>query len=265
VSGANAEVQERAGEATGQERWEEKTKLIGFLLTGDGGVSRLTTEKFKNQGLGGRISDFFPTSFVFFVNVNTPPNSSKAEPMNSYLFALVCCMGSLAAGPDGQADTSHPREARYVAYWLTKASGKSEYRMLLITRMRLEELARQMKLYDLIEDSRKKGASVPQLLDWPALSITTYKKDSIWSDGVPLKRLTRFKDLNEKDRTVEVDGVLHNYEECPLADVVRLLKAPEGKEKVHRIHPPLGGMEQTARGLRLLLEEQMKEDESKKK
>ena len=71
--------------------------------------------------------------------------------------------------------------------------------------------------------------------------------------------------LDEKARTVEVSGVRHNYEECPLADVVRLLKAPEGTEPISRLHAPLGGMEQTARALRLLLEEQMRDDESKKK
>jgi hypothetical protein len=47
--------------------------------------------------------------------------------------------------------------------------------------------------------------------------------------------------------------------------VVRLLKAPEGTERISRLYPPLGGMEQTAHALRLLLEEQMKDDESKKK
>src|SRR5262249_33712841 len=125
---------------------------------------------------------------------------------------------------------------RYVAYWLTKADGKSAYRTLLIARMSLPELAKLMKLHAELE-SVLKDAPAPQLLDQPALTIATYKKDSIWNDGIPLKPLTWFKDLNEKARTVEVNGVRHNYEECPLTDVVRLLKAPEGKEKVHRIHP----------------------------
>jgi hypothetical protein len=155
-------------------------------------------------------------------------------------------------------------QSGYTAYWLTEADGKSAYSTLLITRMSLPELAKLMKLHAELERVRK-DAPAPQLLDQPALTITTYKKDSIWNDGVPLKPLSRFKDLNEKARTVEVNGVRHNYEECPLADVVRLLKAPEGTERISRLHPPLGGMEQTARALRLLLEEQMKDDESKKK
>jgi hypothetical protein len=191
--------------------------------------------------------------------------------MKSYFFALVCGMGSLMAVPLGQADTAQPaaakspaQEPRYIVYWLTKADGKSQYRMLLITRMPLPELAKLMKLHAELENVPK-DAPAPQLLERPALTIATYKKDSIWNDGVPLKPVTRFKDLNEKERTLEINGVRHSYEECSVADVVRLLKAPYGTEGISRLRPPLGGMEQTARALRLLLEEQMKDDESKKK
>ena len=133
--------------------------------------------------------------------------------------------------------------------------------MLLITRMPLAQLPNRMDVEALF-----KGNPAPQLLERKALTITTYKDKAILNDdGIPIKPLTRFKDLNEKDRLVEVNGVPHRYEECSLADVVRLLNDPEGKEHISRIHPPLGGMEQTARALRLLLEEQMKDDQSKKK
>ena len=188
--------------------------------------------------------------------------------MKTVFFAVVCGIGSFTAVPIGQADTAQPaaakspaQEPRYTVYWLAKTDGKSEYRMLLISRMPLPKL---VKLHGDLEEVFK-GVSPPQLLEQPALTIATYKKDSIWNDGVPLKAVNRFKDLNEKDRTLEVNGVRHNYEECPLADVVRLLRTPKGKERVHRLFPPLSGMEQTARALRLLLEEQMKDDESKKK
>jgi hypothetical protein len=46
---------------------------------------------------------------------------------------------------------------------------------------------------------------------------------------------------------------------------LRAAGAPEGTERISRLYPPLGGMEQTARALRFLLEEQMKDDKSKKK
>jgi hypothetical protein len=176
-------------------------------------------------------------------------------------FALAVAL-TFASQPDGAKPA--PQETRYVAYWLTKTDGKSEYRMLLITRMPLPELAKLMKLHAELENVLK-DAPAPQVLERPALTITTYKKDSIWNDGVPLKPLTRFKDLNEKERTLEANDVRHSYEECPLADVVRLLKAPYGTERISRLHAPLGGMEQTARALRLLIEEQMKDEESKKK
>jgi hypothetical protein len=63
--------------------------------------------------------------------------------------------------------------------------------------MSLPELAKLMKLHAELESVLKDGR-VPQLLDQPALTIATYKKDSIWNTGVPLKPLTRFKDLNER-------------------------------------------------------------------
>jgi hypothetical protein len=199
------------------------------------------------------------------------PVLSKAESMNSYFFALVCGMGSLAAVPLGQAGAAQPagaksavQEPRYAAYWLTETDGKKEYRMLLITRMPLPELVKVMKLHAELENALK-DVPAPPLLERPALTVATYKKDSIWNDGVPLRPVTRFKDLNEKEHTLEANGVRHYYEECPLADVVRLLKSPKGKEPIHRLLPPLSGMEQTARALRLLLEEQMKDDESKEK
>jgi hypothetical protein len=150
------------------------------------------------------------------------------------------------------------QEPRYVVYWLTKTEGKSDYLMLLITQTPLADLATELT-------NGFKGTAPPQLLEQPALTIATYKKDSIWNDGVPLKAVTRFKDLNDKKRTVEVNGTSYHYEEGKVADVVRLLKAPDGTEKISRLFPPLSGMEKTAHALRLLLEEQMKQDDSKKK
>ena len=185
--------------------------------------------------------------------------------MNAFFFVLVCSMCSLTSVHLGLADTPPPARAksaqqqdRYTAYWLSKQGTVTDYRILLITRVPLAELPNLMEIEALF-----KGDPPPQLLERKALTITTYKDKAILNDdGVPIKPLTRFKNLNEKDRLVEVNGVPHRYEECSLADVVRLLDAPEGKEHISRIHPPLGGMEQTARALRLLIEEQMR-DESK--
>ena len=100
--------------------------------------------------------------------------------MNSCFFTLVCGMGSLTAVPLGQADTAQPagaksdaHEPRYAAYWLTKTDGKSAYRMLLITRMPLPELAKLMKLHAELENVLK-DVPPPQLLERPALTIATY-------------------------------------------------------------------------------------------
>jgi hypothetical protein len=150
---------------------------------------------------------------------------------------------------------------RYAAYWLSRDGKKSEYRMLLVTRLPLSEVARWLEVWNL----RAAGAPPPAvpILDGAALTISTYKTDSIWNvDLQPLKLVTRFTGLDEKERSVEFDGVRHHYETCALAEAVRLLNAPSGKIPIHRIHAPLAGMEQTARALKLLLEEQLRNDKS---
>jgi hypothetical protein len=173
----------------------------------------------------------------------------------------------------GPADAARGKKApsgqeyRYLAYWLVaEKRGERTFDLLLLTRLPLAELAKWIPAESPAEQPRPQGGPPAPLLERSALILRTANKDSIWNDDLqPLKPLDRFRDLNEKDRTVEVNAVRYHYEECPLAEVVRLLKAPEGKEPLHRIYPPLGGMEQTARALRLLLAEQLKDDESKEK
>lgn len=91
--------------------------------------------------------------------------------MNPSFFVLVC--GSLMTLPLGQAGAqpagarSAPRQDRYAAYWLTRQGGGTEYRMLLITRMPLAELPRQMEeqtaraLRLLIEEQIKEESKLP--------------------------------------------------------------------------------------------------------
>jgi len=154
-------------------------------------------------------------------------------------------------------DGVFPLEAppRYAAYWLTEQGASTEYRILLITRSSLGDLAAAMKFADVRLDRS------PPLLDQPALVISTYQKDSIWNaDLQPIKPLTQFRTVSPAEHTVEVNRKAYRYEECPLADAVRLLKAPEGRIPIHRLHAPLTGMTQTAHALQLLLEEQIKKD-----
>jgi len=160
------------------------------------------------------------------------------------------------------------QDFRYRAYWLSKQDERSEYKLLLITRASLAELQEWLTLEHLSKGARP-------VLESVALTITTYEKDSIWNvDRQPLKPITRSAGLSaqkrtvevhEMDRIIEVNGVRYRYEDASLAEVIALLNAPEGKKAIHRTYGPLDGMKQTARGLRLLLDEQLKNDESKKK
>src|SRR5262249_44463191 len=58
-------------------------------------------------------------------------------------------------------------------------------------------------------------------------------------------------------------GNTYRYEECPLAEVVRLLEHPHGKLSLHRRFAPLDGATQTAHALRLLVTEQLAAEKSK--
>lgn len=178
----------------------------------------------------------------------------------------LCLLATGLGSGTALGDEKAPPPSRYAAYWLLKPDDDSGMRVLLITRVPLAELPTLMELQEGLDRPGVKRLFVPQLLDLPGLTITTYGTDSISNeDGIALKPLKRFKNLDEKARTVETDGGRRRYEACPLADAVRLLKNPEGKEPINRIYPPLVGMEQTARALRLLLEEQIREDAAKKK
>ena len=172
----------------------------------------------------------------------------------------------LTAAGTGSAEekAALPRE-RYHAYWLTRqppAPG-GEYLELLVSRLPIDRLVAESVGLEFVFN--KAPDRQPPLLDALALTIATYEKDSVWNgDGVPLKALRSIRDFRPKERAVSVNGKTYRYEECPLADVVRLLERPEGTKPIHRIHAPLGGYEQTARALRLLLREQLRADAAKK-
>ncbi len=105
----------------------------------------------------------------------------------------------------------------------------------------------------------------PPLLDGFALTVQTYKRDSVWNtDARPFKPVRTLGHFRPKEKEITVNGTAYRYEEGRVADVVRLLERPRGTEDIHRIYPPLAGAEQTARALILLLREQERADAAKK-
>jgi hypothetical protein len=168
-------------------------------------------------------------------------------------FALTLAITVVGQPADPKAVDPEPR---YAAFWLTEVKGSTNYPKLLLAKRPFPEMVKNVNLFE--------RAEVPLFERW-GLMMATYKKEEIWNpDMRPIKPLTRFGFLNEKERTVEANGVLYRYEECRLEDAIRLLKG-EANEKIARINSPLAGMEETARALRLLLEAELKERESKKK
>lgn len=170
------------------------------------------------------------------------------------------------------SSAAHSAE-RYFAYWLTRhppAPKSHEYEpVLLIARLPIEKLGRlheragDMGHSGALQEKIKSGKPnfTPQLLDEFALTMETHHKDSIWNpDGRPIKRLQSIGKVDWKTREATVNGKKYLYEEAALADVVRLLERPEGKEPIHRLFGAVSGFEQTAKALRLLLQDQIAAD-----
>ncbi len=160
-----------------------------------------------------------------------------------------------------QAHGSGKEEEAYLAYWLTSdppAKDPTQYEpVLLVTRLPLEKLQPHFDLQRLRDHLLKPDDDQP-LLEALALTIETYRKDSIWNvDRRPLKSVRGIANVNAEKRRVEVNGKTYRYEDCPLANVVRLIERPEGKVPLHRREAPLAGAKQTARALRLLIKEQL--------
>ncbi len=131
----------------------------------------------------------------------------------------------------------------YQAYWLTnKALG--EYVKLVLTRRPLSELP------------NFSPATNQPLSDCDALIVTTYARDSIWNvDQKPFKPLVGVETV-ESNRIV-INGESYVCTQARLEDVVRLLRDPMGKIKIHRTLGPLAGQEEPVKRLLAQLEHQL--------
>lgn len=138
-------------------------------------------------------------------------------------------------------------ERRWQAYRLTGGSNAANgYQWLLISRLKLEELAKL-----------DASSLPPPILDSSAVWIETHGKNVIWnSDHQPIKVPPPIKNFKAEEQLVLVGGVEYQVEPVPLATAIRLLKEPNGPGRIHRLLPPLAGMERTAQALLAALESQ---------
>jgi hypothetical protein len=154
--------------------------------------------------------------------------------------ALVLSGGLFAATPARSESTNG---GAYAAYWLTnKALG--QYGKLVLSRR---------PLTDLPSFSPPTNQTV---LDCDAVIVTTYAKDSIWSiDRKPFKPLTGVQEV--ETNSLVVKGERFACTPADLADVLRLLRNPEGTIPIHRIDGPPSPQEEPVRTLVLRLERQL--------
>jgi hypothetical protein len=237
-----------------------------MYLVGLNYLPPLTPEQARDKYLGYSLPYVFHGNWALF-RIGGPGGNATPEykaVWNKVLAAFKEYPGPATPKKGGEA------QERYVAYWLTREPpdpNRSEYEpVLLLARYPIEQLARLFQGFtpkEIADFLQKRDT-----LDAPALTIETYKKDSIWNaDGWPFKKLQSVGEVNDKQGTVMVNGKKYRFEPCPIKDVVYLLEHPEGKLPVHRIHPPVAGTVQavTGRALLLLLKEQLASEAPPKK
>ena len=154
-------------------------------------------------------------------------------------------------------------KGKYVAYWLTShppdPKGNQYEPILLLCRLPIEPLTKWFRDFP----ANPKQIAKQPLPETMALTVPTYKKDSIWNfDRRPFKAVQSIANINPKANEVAVNGKQYRYEVCPIKEVVRLLENPEGKLPLHRLHAPLEGVHPTALALRLLLKAQLIREET---
>jgi hypothetical protein len=218
------------------------------LLTGDAG------------GAYGEVYEWKPAGVPKLSSLKVGYFQGKDRPyeVRGPGFRYYLKDGKYVAADAPDAKRPAPAGEKYAAYWLTTSPVKDrgEYPVLLLARLPIEELAAHAAGLNHLYG--KKPEEQPPLLDAPALTITTYRKDSIWNaDRAPLKAVRSVENFRPKSREVTVNGVAYTYEDCPLTDVVRLLERPEGTKSLHRLHAPLSGAKQTARALLLVLKDDL--------
>lgn len=154
-----------------------------------------------------------------------------------------------------------PGDHEYTAYWLYNArtdSGKAHGpKGLLLSRWTFAQLEKRYKERELgsyligrVDDS--------PLLEADALRIDTAGKDSIWNaERHPIRAIGMVIHANDAEGTLSIDGVPYRVEVARIEEVIHLLENPEGAIPLPAPHPPLAGVEQTARALALLLRDQL--------
>lgn len=225
----------------------------------------MTVDAFRKEHKGYAFPHELGGHFALF-KIGGPNGNSTKEYLEAWKKV------SAAFAEYESSSQSHSAD-RYFAYWLMRHPPDPKSReyepVLLVARLPIEVLGRfheragDMRHLDELPEKIKSGKPrfTVELLDGFALTMETHHKDSIWNpDGRPIKHLQSIGKVDWRAREATVNGNRYRYEECALADVVRLLEHPEGKEPIHRLYAPLSGFEQTAKALSLLIREQLATD-----
>jgi hypothetical protein len=165
-------------------------------------------------------------------------NSWFGENMKTFA-TLICLLMCLVMIPAQGKDTD---AGEYRAYWLTNKD-LGEYVDLLLLRRPLADIPKVT------------GAPDKPLLEYDAIIVRTYAKDSIWNtDRKPFKPLTGVQKVGSD--SITIDGREFTFTKAELDNVKKLLETPEGKIPIHRICGPVSGQEEFVKSLALKIGQQ---------
>jgi hypothetical protein len=141
-------------------------------------------------------------------------------------------------------NTAHAGElAEYQAFWL-KDERQSEYVVLVLSRVPLHRLVGAVE------------GPHATVLNYDAVKLTTYAKDSIWNiDMRPIKILALIKKV-EKEK-IQIAGEVYSHVQADLKEVLRIFENPEGKIRISRFYRPSEGQEAEIKEMALRLRKQI--------
>jgi hypothetical protein len=147
------------------------------------------------------------------------------------------------------------------AYWLSDLSPMTATMydpLLVITCVPLEQFEATANMQDLRRLVGESPTEFSYILDQPAIFLETNVRDSIWNqDRRPVKPFTGKLVKDKNSLTMNAYGRQYRITSAATADVIRLLRKPEGTKPLHRLHSPISGAERTVHAIALILEDQV--------
>ncbi|MCX7047297.1 MAG: hypothetical protein NTX50_17645 [Candidatus Sumerlaeota bacterium] len=172
------------------------------------------------------------------------------------MLPFICCI--FAAGFMALSQDSFGEEEKHTtgtfqhSYWLTSTDHNNKYGILILSKIPIEDfpVGENITSISKQEETRRAPSGLfrritndeetTALIRAQGIWVTIYDKDSIWNDYScrPFRKLETLDKLEGSKRRLIFCKGQYQYEEASFADVLRILKNPEGHIPIHRLMGP---------------------------